>query len=60
MANEFLYETFLRSNNQPLNIERVRYVCQNFFGIKLPRNFSIDPGSVKNKEFQIFAKEKIL
>jgi hypothetical protein len=60
MANDFLQETFLRTNDLPVNVEKVRSICQTFFGIKLPRNFSIEPGSVKSKDFQIFAKEKIL
>jgi hypothetical protein len=53
MANEFLQETFLRTNDQPLNVDRVRFICQTFFGVKLPRNFSLEPGAVKSKDFQI-------
>lgn len=60
MANEFLQETFLRTNDQPLNVDRVRFICQTFFGVKLPRNFSLEPGAVKSKDFQIQAKERIL
>ena len=55
-----MIETFLRPNDQPVNVERVKHICQQFFGIKLPRNFMNEPNSVKSKEFQIAAKEKIL
>lgn len=51
MANEFLLETFLRPNDQPVNLDKVRYICQQYFGVKLPRNVMNDHGAVKNKEF---------
>lgn len=60
LANEFLYETFLRPNDQPVNIDRVKYICCHFFGVKLPRGALNEPSLVKSKDFQIFAKEKIL
>ena len=27
LANEFLQETFLRTNDQPVNVDRVKYIC---------------------------------
>jgi hypothetical protein len=50
-ANEFLQETFLRTNDQPVNVDRVKFICQTYFGIKLPRNFLAEPNVVKNKDF---------
>jgi hypothetical protein len=53
LANDFLQETFLRTNDQPVNTDKVKYICQTYFGIKLPRNFLAEPNVVKNKDFQV-------
>ncbi|CDW72755.1 tubulin-tyrosine ligase family protein [Stylonychia lemnae] len=58
-SNEFILETFIRPNDQPPNLERIRSICI-YFGFKLPKNIISDPQQVKSKEFQIYAKERIL
>lgn len=58
-SNEFIYETFIRPNDQQVNIDKIKTICS-YFNFRLPKNVIAEPQQVKSKEFQTFAKERML
>lgn len=58
-SNEFLQETFNKPSDKPIDIKRVQTICA-FFKIPILPQLVNEPHKLRNKEFQIVAKERIL
>jgi hypothetical protein len=58
-SNAFLYETFLKPGDKDADVKTVTQLC-NFFKIALPYRLSLDLNKLKNREFLMDAKERIL
>ena len=58
-ANEFINETFLKPNDNKIDLKKVQQLC-NFFKIAMPHRVANDLKKLKSREFQIGAKERIL
>ena len=58
-ANEFITETFLKPNDSKIDLKKVQQLTI-YFKIGLPYRVSWEPLKLKNREFMMGSKERIL